>query len=92
MSSCNCERVLSEVGKQFVKEYNNYRGMCEFLANHLMFNTDGYQVLVTEHDVDTLKILFVRTDFRANDKVFLLRKDQLCDLDNIFEEQMVPIL
>lgn len=92
MSSCHHERILNEVGKKFVEEYNAYRDVCSFLANYLMFSTDGYQVLVTEHDVDTLKILFIRTDYRANDKVFILRKDQLCDLDTIFEEQMVPVL
>lgn len=88
---CKCVS-MNDMGCDISTAYRKYREQNQILCNYIMSCFDGWQVYMTEHDVNVFKLNFCSERDRRMDTSFLLTKEQLENIKCTLEEIIIPTL
>lgn len=83
---------MENIGLEMAKRYDAYHEVAELMSQYIMSVITGWQVYITERDIDIFNLNFVSDVSGDSNIVFAVRKDQLCDMDYIMKTTIIPAL
>lgn len=89
---CSDMCTMEDIGMEMAKRYENYREYAELLSHYIMSTIVGWQVYITENDIDIFRLNFVSDTDGVENYVFLVRKEQLCGMDYLLKSVIIPEL